>query len=277
MSPTSNTFSSAGGSGSVSVTASAGCTWTATSKSDWIAIVGGSSGSGNGTVSYTVTANTTASIRTGTMTIADQTFTVAQEGQSSTKKVLNILKQGTGDGSIDASIGTIIWNGSSGSAEYDINTTVTLTASGDMSSDFVTWSGCDTTSSNICTVKMTVSKTVTVKFDKKASNAFMLTVTKTDTGDGSVTPSTGVLQWTGKTGTAMYSANSQVILKADAASTSKFVAWTGCSDSIGNQCTVNMTSAKSISVEFKLNNIGKKAKRDFDADGKSDAVTSIFG
>jgi len=44
----------------------------------WIAITSGVSGSGSGTVSYTVTANTCTSVRTGTMTIAGETFTVTQ-------------------------------------------------------------------------------------------------------------------------------------------------------------------------------------------------------
>lgn len=77
--PTSQSFSSAGGSGTVSVTAGRGCSWTATSNDSWITITSGSSGSGNGTVNYSVAPNLTTSSRTGTMTIAGQTFTVTQE------------------------------------------------------------------------------------------------------------------------------------------------------------------------------------------------------
>jgi hypothetical protein len=64
----------------VTVTASAGCNWTATSNVSWITITSGSSGSGSGTVNYSVAANTSASARTGTLTIAGQTFTVTQQG-----------------------------------------------------------------------------------------------------------------------------------------------------------------------------------------------------
>ena len=73
-----NSFSSAGGAAGVLVTTSAGCTWTAFSNTSWISITAGASGTGNGTVNYTVSANTSASQRTGTMTIAGLTFTVTQ-------------------------------------------------------------------------------------------------------------------------------------------------------------------------------------------------------
>jgi hypothetical protein len=78
LSSFSASFASAAGNGSVGVTASAGCSWTAVSGASWITITGGASGSGNGTVSYSVAANTTTSSRSGTMTIAGMTFTVTQ-------------------------------------------------------------------------------------------------------------------------------------------------------------------------------------------------------
>jgi uncharacterized repeat protein (TIGR03803 family) len=75
-------FDAAGGSNSVSVIASNGCTWTATNNNSFITIDSGSTGTGTGTVYYSVAANTTTNILTGTMTIAGQTFTVTQSGAS---------------------------------------------------------------------------------------------------------------------------------------------------------------------------------------------------
>jgi hypothetical protein len=66
----------AGGNGTVTVTAGAGCTWTAVSNVPWITITNGASGNGNGTVSYTVAS--TGSKRSGSMTIAGRTFMVNQ-------------------------------------------------------------------------------------------------------------------------------------------------------------------------------------------------------
>ena len=80
ISPTSEHFSSSGCTGSVSVTTESGCDWTATSNDVWITLTSGSSGSGNGTVSYSVSSNSSTGSRTGTMTIAGNTFTVTQEG-----------------------------------------------------------------------------------------------------------------------------------------------------------------------------------------------------
>jgi hypothetical protein len=82
ISPTSNSFTSSGGTGSVGVTAQSGCSWTASINSSWITITAGSSGSGNGTVSYSVSANMSTVSRSGTMTIAGKTFTINQSGAS---------------------------------------------------------------------------------------------------------------------------------------------------------------------------------------------------
>jgi carboxypeptidase T len=71
-------FSSAGGNGSVAVTTGSGCGWTAASNASWITISSGSDGSGNSTVNYSVVANGTGSPRSGTITIAGLTFTVLQ-------------------------------------------------------------------------------------------------------------------------------------------------------------------------------------------------------
>ena len=83
IAPTSQSLTASAATGSVTVTAATGCAWTAASNATWIGITSGSSGTGTGTVSYSVSANTATSSRTGTMTIAGQTFTVTQAGQNS--------------------------------------------------------------------------------------------------------------------------------------------------------------------------------------------------
>jgi len=70
-----------GGAASVSVTSFTGCGWTASSNATWLTVTGGNSGSGNGTVNYTVSPNSTANARSGTLSIGGQTFTVNQGGQ----------------------------------------------------------------------------------------------------------------------------------------------------------------------------------------------------
>jgi hypothetical protein len=76
--PTAQSFGAGGGTGGpIAVTAGAACSWTATTNDSWITITSGASGTGSGTVGFVVDANTAAA-RTGTLTIAGQTFTVSQ-------------------------------------------------------------------------------------------------------------------------------------------------------------------------------------------------------
>lgn len=82
ISPTSQSLSASAGSGSINVTTGNGCGWTANSNANWLSITNGATGSGNGTVSFSAQANTSASGRQGTLTVAGQTFTVNQAGQN---------------------------------------------------------------------------------------------------------------------------------------------------------------------------------------------------
>jgi hypothetical protein len=79
LAPTSRAHSSNAATGqTVTVTTGTICPWTAVSNNAWITVTDGASGTGNGTVTYSITANTTGAIRTGTITIGGQTFTVTQ-------------------------------------------------------------------------------------------------------------------------------------------------------------------------------------------------------
>jgi subtilisin family serine protease len=82
INPTSQSFSSSGGAATANVTAGAGCNWTAISNAAFITITSASSGSGPGSVTFSVAANPSTSSRSGTLTIAEQTFTVTQSGAS---------------------------------------------------------------------------------------------------------------------------------------------------------------------------------------------------
>ena len=75
IAPASQNFTVSGGTGSVSVTTAAGCEWTASSNADFVQITSVSAFS----VEYRVAVNDGAA-RTGTLTIAGQTFTVTQDG-----------------------------------------------------------------------------------------------------------------------------------------------------------------------------------------------------
>jgi len=78
IAPQTRTAVATGESVSVTVTSPTGCAWTAASTASWLTVTSGASGSGNGTVALSVAANTATTARTGTATIAGQTFTVNQ-------------------------------------------------------------------------------------------------------------------------------------------------------------------------------------------------------
>jgi hypothetical protein len=78
IAPTSmNAAAGGGGLNPVTVTTTAGCPWTAVSNAPWIAVTSGASGNGSGAVGLSATFNPGAA-RSGTVTIAGQTFTLTQ-------------------------------------------------------------------------------------------------------------------------------------------------------------------------------------------------------
>jgi hypothetical protein len=81
IAPESGTFTTAGGSASVTVTVAAGCAWTATSAAGWAAITAGASGTGPGTVAYAVQENTGSEPRSADLTIAGRRHSVTQAGR----------------------------------------------------------------------------------------------------------------------------------------------------------------------------------------------------
>ena len=79
LNPASASFTSSAGSGSVAVSVMpANASWTATSNAGWITLASAASGAGSQTLKYSVAANTSASARTGTITIGTMAFTVSQ-------------------------------------------------------------------------------------------------------------------------------------------------------------------------------------------------------
>jgi hypothetical protein len=113
ISPISTNISANGGNGNFNITSGTGCVWTATSNALWINLTGGSSGEGNGTVFFSVATNMGAA-RTGTITVAGQTFTIIQSsGCTFNISPLNqnfTAMGGTGSFGITSSDGTCTWS-----------------------------------------------------------------------------------------------------------------------------------------------------------------------
>jgi hypothetical protein len=80
LSTNASAFVAAGGSNSVSLSTDSACVWTTENTNSWITITSLASGTGNATVNYSVAANPTPALRSGTFIIAGQNFTVTQQG-----------------------------------------------------------------------------------------------------------------------------------------------------------------------------------------------------
>jgi len=77
VNPTSLSFGSAGGTGTVTLSSSAGCAWTAVSGASWVTAAP-AAGSGGTAVSLTAAVNTTSAARTASVTMGGLTIVVVQ-------------------------------------------------------------------------------------------------------------------------------------------------------------------------------------------------------
>jgi hypothetical protein len=80
LSSNSATFAFAATTGAVSVTTLTGCVWTVSTATPWISVVPPVSRTNNGVASFSLLANPTALVRTGTVVVAGQPFAVTQSG-----------------------------------------------------------------------------------------------------------------------------------------------------------------------------------------------------
>ena len=88
LSPGAQEFSILGGAGTITVTAPAGCAWSATNTLPFVTLTGTTSGNGNGTVPFQIAANS-GGVRSGSFTVAGLSFVVGQ--QSATITGLNFI------------------------------------------------------------------------------------------------------------------------------------------------------------------------------------------
>jgi hypothetical protein len=84
VTPASTTASSAGTSGSASVSTQSGCAWGSASQTDWLHVTSPATGTGNSAVTYAVDPNPTQSQRTGTIVIANRAITITEDGTPAT-------------------------------------------------------------------------------------------------------------------------------------------------------------------------------------------------
>ncbi|MEO5356834.1 MAG: hypothetical protein H7844_05995 [Nitrospirae bacterium YQR-1] len=85
---------------------------------------------------------------------------------------LYVIKNGFGDGTITANTGTITWKGPKGIlSSQTTGAQITLTATASSQSVFSSWSGCNSASSNQCTVNFASKAMVTANFNNSVVGA----------------------------------------------------------------------------------------------------------
>ena len=79
LSATEQTIPAAGGTGRITVTATAGCAWSAQANAAWVVLTGGATGTGTGNVTFTIASNSGTMTRAASIVVAGQTVRVTQQ------------------------------------------------------------------------------------------------------------------------------------------------------------------------------------------------------
>jgi uncharacterized repeat protein (TIGR02543 family) len=205
-------------SGTYVLTAAAGTGYTFTG---W-----GGACSGTGTCSVSMSA---AQSVTATFTVTTQTLSLTM----------------TGSGTVSSSPTGVSCTASCSAALTSGNTYV-LTAQAATGYTFSGWSGACTGTST-CSVAMNAAQAVTATFTATATGTQTLNVTVSGTGSavasGVVSCSTGTCSTSVASGTV-------VSLTATPATGWKFSAWSGCTSTSGNTCSVTVSAAKTVTAAF---------------------------
>ena len=135
---------------------------------------------------------------------------------------LTVTKDGTGSGTVTSDPAGINC-GSDCTNTYNSGTNVTLTATPATGSTFAGWSGGGCSGTGTCTVTMDQAKTVTATF---TPSTFILSISKSGTGSGTVTSSPGGINC-GSDCLQAYDYGTSVTLTATPATGSTFAGWSG--------------------------------------------------
>ncbi|MBL8228353.1 MAG: BACON domain-containing protein [Bryobacterales bacterium] len=119
-------FDAGAGTGSADVSTAAGCSWSASSSAEFVAITSGASGTGPGQVRYSVAANPNSAPRTATLLIAGRNYTVSQAGSVCTAGLTPasaLVGSSAGSGTVGVSMSSpsCPWSASSNSAFLTID------------------------------------------------------------------------------------------------------------------------------------------------------------
>ena len=206
LSATSLSTANTAGSGSVTVSSTSGCAWTAVSGAAWITVSGGASGSGNGPVALSFASNPSTATRTGTVTIAGQTVTVTQAAApcnyTLSATALSTANTG-GSGAVNVvSTSECQWTAVSGAAWITVSGGASGAGNGTVSLSFASNPSTATRTGTVTIAGQTVTVTQAAAPCNYTLSATALSTANTG-GSGAVNVvSTSECQWTAVSGAA---------------------------------------------------------------------------
>ncbi len=169
---------------------------------------------------------------------------------------LTVSKSGTGSGTVTSSPSGINC-GSTCSASFNNNTTVTLTARSATGSTFAGWSGDCSGSSTTTTVTINSDKRCTATFNQATVTTRILTVNSIGATGVRITATPSNYAGTTNYDVRNIPNNTSITLTAPATSGgANFSSWTGCNSTSGRNCTVNMSSNKTVRVNYQSSSTG---------------------
>ncbi len=128
------------------------------------------------------------------------------------------------------------------------NASVTLTATPASGATFTGWGGDCSGATPTCTISMNAAKSVSATFGGAAAGTLAIAVN----GRGTVSTSAGKCVGSGprKTCVQRFAVGRSVVLTATPASGAMFVGWSGACTGTRRTCTVNLSTAKSVTATF---------------------------
>jgi alpha-tubulin suppressor-like RCC1 family protein len=137
---------------------------------------------------------------------------------------------------------------------FDPNTQLTLVGVDGATHRFQSWSGCDSMSGNRCTVNMFADRVVEAIFapiviTPPPSTFQLVTYLNGNEGDGSVFSVAPGISCPGDC-VENYPSGSVVTLRAVDGELHRFLSWTGCDTSSGNECTVTMNRGRTVTADY---------------------------
>jgi Putative Ig domain/Divergent InlB B-repeat domain/Putative binding domain, N-terminal/Viral BACON domain len=164
------------------------CPWTASSGVPWITITSGSTGNGDGTVYYTVAANTSVNLRYGSLTVADRTYQVEQDGVSACTYAVSPTKASYDSGAEGGAVSVTTDDDCSWTASANASWLSISSGNSGTGNDTVGYAIAANTTTNWRSGTLTVAgRTVTVNQAGLSNCTYSITVSPSPSNGGTTT------------------------------------------------------------------------------------------